>query len=289
MPSAEGGFRSTGRPAPVSACGARAATSNDPRIESGELWLKTRSVPPFFWELHRGLPRQGPGDNASTGRAFRAAGPLPRRPVVVDVGCGPGMQTLELARLLHSRVVALGNHAPFLRELTARAVDEVAELVDPLLGDARQLPFATNTVDLLWSEGAIYIVGFERGLRTWRPALRSDGVVAVSEATWLRTGAPDELRRFWDEGYPAMVGREDNARTAEQCGYRVLDQFTLPADAWWTHYYDPLVDRLREARAHHAGDEAASALVDAEELEIDMFRKYHDYYGYVFYVLKRVD
>ena len=249
-----------------------------------------QSVPPFFWELHRGLPRQGPGDNASTGRAFRAARPLPPRPVVVDVGCGPGMQTLELVRLLHSGVVALDNHAPFLRELTARAADvRVSELVTPLLGDARHLPVAANTVDLLWSEGTIYIVGFERGLRTWRPALRSDGVVAVSEAAWLRTGAPGELRRFWDEGYPAMVGREDNARTAEQCGYRVLAQFTLPADAWWTHYYDPLVDRVEEARARHAVDEQAGAILDAEEIEIDMFRRYHDYYGYVFYVLKRVD
>ncbi len=249
-----------------------------------------QAVPPFFWELHRGLPRQGPGDNASTGRAFGSVGPLPPRPVVVDVGCGPGMQTLELARLLHSRVVALDTHAPFLRELTARAADVgVAEHVTTLLGDARHLPVLTNTVDLLWSEGAIYIVGFERGLRTWRPALRSDGVVAVSEAAWLRAGAPDELRRFWEEGYPAMVGREDNARTAEQCGYRVLDQFTLPADAWWTDYYDPLVDRVEEARACHAVDEQAGAVLDAEELEIDMFRKYHDYYGYVFYVLKRED
>ncbi len=200
------------------------------------------------------------------------------------------MQTLALVRLLNSGVVALDNHEPFLRELAARAADgRAAGLVKPLLGDMRALPFAANTVDLLWSEAAIYIVGFERGLRTWRTTLRSDGVVAVSEAAWLRAGAPDELRRFWDEGYPAMVGREDNARTAERCGYRVLDQFTLPAAAWWTNYYDPLVDRLEAARARYADDDDACVILEGEALEVDLFRKYHEYYGYVFYVLKRED
>ena len=245
-------------------------------------------IPRVFWELHEGLPRQGPGDDEYTRRAFRAAGPLPPEPVVVDVGCGPGMQTLELARLSRSRVVAIDNHGPFLAELKERALREgVADLVEPRLGDMHDLQLASESVDLLWCEGAIYLIGFERGLAEWRPALRPRGAVAVTEAAWLKPGAPAELCEFWREGYPAMVSREENVRKAEGCGYRVLEHFALPAEAWWTHYYTPLGDRLAELRAHYSADEEALAVLDGEALEIDLFRKYHEYYGYVFYVLRR--
>lgn len=245
-------------------------------------------LPPIFWEVHAGLPRQGPGDNQQTRRAFRAVGALPADPVVVDVGCGPGMQTLELVRLVQRRVIAFDTHRPFLQELQRRAAGErLDHLVDARIGDMTDLPMAAGSVDLLWSEGAIYIIGFEQGLSTWRPLLRPGGVIAVTEATWLRSGAPDELTRYWSEAYPAMVDCEANIRTAERCGYQLLQQFALPADAWWTNYYDPLAVRLADRRARHSGDAEALACLDAEALEIDLFRKYHDYYGYVFYVVRR--
>lgn len=64
-------------------------------------------LPPPFFELHAGLARQGPGADAHTRRAFALVGDLPPAPVIVDVGCGPGMQTLELARLTRSTVHAV--------------------------------------------------------------------------------------------------------------------------------------------------------------------------------------
>jgi SAM-dependent methyltransferase len=210
--------------------------------------------------------------------------------VIVDLGCGPGMQTLELARLSNSRVVAIDNHEPFLRELTARAADEgLQDLVDVRVGEMQAPGFAPGSVNLLWCEGAIYIVGFENGLMTWRPMLGSRGNVAVTEAAWLAPGAPEELRRFWQEGYPAMASREENLPKAERCGYRVLEHFDLPAEAWWTHYYSPIERRLGEFRSRYAGNAEALAAIDAEAVEIDLFRRYHEYYGYVFYVLERVD
>ena len=248
------------------------------------------SFPPIFWEVHQGLPRQGPGADEHTRRAFRAIGGLPADPVVVDVGCGPGMQTLELARLVQSPVIAFDAHEPFLQELRQRATAEgLADLVDARAGDMGDLPLSARSVDLLWSEGAIYIIGFEPGLTVWRPLLKPEGAVAVTEATWLKGGAPDELRRFWNDAYPAMTDRDGNVRTVERCGYRLLQQFTLPAEAWWTHYYDPLSTRVADLRTRYAGDADALAGLDEEMQEIDLFRKYHDYYGYVFYVMRRQD
>lgn len=50
-----------------------------------------------FMELHHGLPRQSPGSDATTRHLLSLCGPLPERPRVLDLGCGPGRSALLLA------------------------------------------------------------------------------------------------------------------------------------------------------------------------------------------------
>jgi SAM-dependent methyltransferase len=198
------------------------------------------------------------------------------------------MQTLELARLSGGVVAAVDNHRSFLEELNRRArAAEIPDQVKTVQADMGALPFAPGSLDLLWSEGAIYIMGFEAGLRAWRPLLRPNGHIAVTEAAWIKEDPPEPLARFWAEGYPAMTTRQGNVRIAESCGYRVLDHFALPAEAWWTHYYTPMEERLPELRRRHAEDPDALAALDEEAKELDLHRDHGDYYGYVFYVLQR--
>ena len=61
----------------------------------------------YFMELYGALPRAGPGDNALTRKAFEMMEDLPPRPRILDIGCGPGMQTVELLRISGGTVVAL--------------------------------------------------------------------------------------------------------------------------------------------------------------------------------------
>ena len=75
----------------------------------------------YFYELFESLPRGGPGDNASTRKAWRMMAGVPAVPEILDIGCGPGMQTLELARLSKGRITALDNHQPFLDKLEREA------------------------------------------------------------------------------------------------------------------------------------------------------------------------
>jgi len=53
----------------------------------------------YFYELFEALPRGGPGDNRSTRRAFNTIPKLPEQPLILDIGCGPGVQTIELAKI----------------------------------------------------------------------------------------------------------------------------------------------------------------------------------------------
>jgi SAM-dependent methyltransferase len=242
-------------------------------------------LPPVFFEIHSGLNREGPGSRASTERAISLLPPLPERPDVLDIGCGPGEQTLVLAERVGGAIVAVDNHAPFLEQLTMAAdLLGLGERVQPRLGDMSALPFAPGSFDLLWAEGSIFILGAERALRLWRPLLREGGCLAFTEAVWLRDDPPDEVRDFWNAAYPEIATREQLADLLPRCGYELLESFALPESDWWDEYYTPITAKLPGLMEKHRGDEAAMEVLRMQEWEIEMFRKYAAYYGYVFYL-----
>ncbi|MFP2905639.1 SAM-dependent methyltransferase [Pyxidicoccus sp. 3LFB2] len=238
-----------------------------------------------FFTLYSELPRLGPGSDACTREALKRLPALPPSPRVVDMGCGTGRQTLVLAEALRTRILAVDLHRPYLDQLEreARARDLTA-LIDARQADMGALGLPSGSVDLLWSEGAIYHLGFGPGLRRWRPLLAQGGHVAVTECTWLTDARPAEAARFWAEGYPTMGTIADNRATAEAEGYTVLDTFTLPPSAWWDDYYSPLLQRVERLRPT-ADAELREACAFAEG-ETDLYRRHGDSYGYVFYLLR---
>jgi ubiquinone/menaquinone biosynthesis C-methylase UbiE len=46
---------------------------------------------------------------------------LPRKPRIIDIGCGPGMQTVELAKLSKGSIEVVDNHQPFLDQLRKKS------------------------------------------------------------------------------------------------------------------------------------------------------------------------
>jgi SAM-dependent methyltransferase len=238
-----------------------------------------------FFEVHSGLPREGPGDTASTRRAFARLRDLPARPRVLDLGCGPGAQTLELARLCAGEIFAVDNHGPFVEHLRRRALAEgLGDRVHPVLADMRSLPFEPGSFDLVWAEGSIYLLGFSRGLTEWRALLNERGHVAVTEVSWLKEKVPAELAAFWQEAYPGILSIPESQTAVREAGYELLASFTLPESAWWDPYYRPIEAKLPALEARYAGDPEALEVLAAERQEIALFRKYSDWYGYVFYV-----
>jgi len=244
-------------------------------------------LPKVFWELHSGFPRQGPGDNKSTKKAYIMLKDLRRNPCILDIGCGPGMQTIELAKLSHGHVVALDNHLPFLEELNKSANKEgVKDRIRTVKGDMFNLNYDNRNFYLIWSEGAIYIIGFEKGLREWRRLLTENGYLVVSELSWLRPDIPKEANAYMQEGYPAINIIEENLEVARNCGYQIVDSFVLPTKSWWDNYYTLIKAKIPSLKTKYSDDEEALEVIALEELEIEMFSKYSDYYGYVFYILQ---
>jgi ubiquinone/menaquinone biosynthesis C-methylase UbiE len=250
-------------------------------------------MPQIFYEVHSNLPREGPGGNESTIRAFNSLKNLPAKPRILDIGCGPGMQTIQLAKLSSGKIEALDNHQPFLDQLNLSAKkEELSNRIKTVKGDMFNLKYEKESFDLIWCEGAIFIIGFEKGLTEWRPLLANKGYLVVSELVWLRKDLPEELQSFMKEMYAGLEGSgvrsiEENIETAKKLGFQVLNSFTLPKKDWWD-YYSLIEVKLPSLKAKYKDDQEALQYFAIEEMEIEMYRKYSDYYGYVFYVLQKV-
>ncbi|MBW2455202.1 MAG: methyltransferase domain-containing protein [Deltaproteobacteria bacterium] len=249
-------------------------------------------VPQLFMDIYERLPRQGPGMAESTHRALKLLGELPAALRVADIGCGVGKQTIDLAAQLgpEAHITAVDFYDPFLAQLRSRAAELGLEgRISTQVGDMAQLDFEPASLDVIWSEGAIYLMGFGHGLQAWRPFLAPGGGLVVSEASWLRDDVPEPCRRFWEAEYPAITTAEQNVRTLEAAGYRSLGHFALPDDGWERDYYVPLRRELARLRAGAALGEEDHAVLASMDDEIRLFEQYSAYYGYVFYVMQRDD
>jgi SAM-dependent methyltransferase len=184
-------------------------------------------------------------------------------------------------------VVAVDLHAPFLGEVRDKAAREgVSSRVLPVHASMEALPFGPGTFDLVWCEGALYNVGFARGLEVSREVLKPGAILAATEAVWLIPDPPAEVRAWWEGEYPGITGVGANIRIIEESGFGLLGHFTLPARAWWG-YYEPIEERLATLRERHAGDPAALDVIDDAQVEIDMYRRFSHAYGYEFFVCHR--
>jgi len=252
--------------------------------------MSTEKFWTYFHEIYEDIPRQGPGDRESTERALAMLPPLTARQRILDIGCGSGTQTLDVARATGAQIVAVDNHPPFVSQLAGRIAGEgLGQRIAAHVGDMNDLPFPDTSFDAIWCEGAIFIIGFAKGLSAWRRLLVPGGHMVVSEFCWLRPDPPAEYRELFIDENSDAADVEARRKAVTSSGYRLLADFVLPDRGWWENYYVPLGQALARFRERHAGDREALEVADRSQREIDLYRKHTGVFGYVFFVMQKDD
>jgi cyclopropane fatty-acyl-phospholipid synthase-like methyltransferase len=242
----------------------------------------------YIYELCEALPRSGPGDNASTRHAFNAIPKFQTTPFILDIGCGQGMQTIELAKISNGKIVALDNHQTFLELLMQQAQEHgVAGNIVPLTISMLDMEFEKEAFDLIWSEGALYIMGFQNGLKRCYQLLRSEGYLALTELVYMVPDPPDELVEYFSVEYPDIKNIGENIKTIKEEGFRLVSNFTLPETSWLDNYYGPMEKELTRLGKKYKENAVASTVFKAFRNEIDFYRKYSKCYGYAFFVMQK--
>lgn len=240
----------------------------------------------FFLQFYADLERQGPGDDQLTRDILNLLTDLPQNPETIDMGCGSGAQTVVLAES-GCRVTAVDLYPEMVDQLQKRTQQGgLSAMITPLC--ASMDAYAPKSpVDLIWSEGAIYIIGFEKGLRKWHPHLKNGGYLVVSELTWLTDDPPERLQKYWNKEYPGMQNVAQNQKIIKRAGYRWLGSILLP-DAAWDIFHAPQKEKI--SRLHAAGslNPEEEEVLSAIEYEISMFEEFRGSCGYVFYLMQKV-
>lgn len=241
-------------------------------------------------DFHKDADRQGPGSNEDTLRALGFIDVDKKRHLkVADIGCGSGAQTIALAQNLNAEITAVDLFPEFLDKLNISAKNlGLQDKIVTLEKSMDDLPFDNDEFDLIWSEGAIYIIGFEDGIKKWKDYLKIGGYLALSEITWTTNSRPAEIEAHWEKEYPQIDTASNKMRVLEENGFSPVGYFYLPESSWINNYYKPMEERFDKFLSKHKNAELAQGIVDAEKDEIRKYRTYKDYLSYGFYVAKKV-
>ncbi len=241
-------------------------------------------------DLHKRAKRQGPGGEAETEKAIDLAMIDSSAPLrIADIGCGTGSSTLVLARLLNASITAVDFLPDFLEVLETKAEKlRVSEKISSLSCSMENLPFGDEEYDVIWSEGAIYNIGFEQGVRAWSRFLKTEGVLVVSEITWITAVRPSELEDYWEKAYPEIATASSKIGILEKHGYSPIAYFVLPEHCWLENYYRPLQSSFGDFLKRNDNSEKAQTIVAAEKWEIALYEKYKTHFSYGVYIARKL-
>lgn len=243
----------------------------------------------YFYEVFENIPRQGPGNFESTQKAFKKIIDLPPNAEILDIGCGKGVQTIHLASFCDAQIIAVDNHSYFLDCLKNEADSKgFKNRIECINADMNDLPFNKASFDLIWSEGSIFVIGMKTGLIKWKPFLRNSGYLVFSDLIWLSNERPLELSEYWEKECLYVMDIKESTSLINDLGYKMIDHFTLPKDAWINEYILPLEKTIHNLQLKNIGIKESYDVYNNIVTENNIIRKYYGLFGYEFFILQNI-
>lgn len=242
----------------------------------------------LIYEYFANTNRQGPGSPEETLKALSFINNLTEKSKIADIGCGTGGQTMVLGQNTSCEIIGVDSWKYFIDKLNLEAKNKnLQDRVIGIVGDMGNLPFQKEEFDLIWSEGAIYNIGFERGLSEWRKYLKQGGYIAVTENTWFSDERPDEIQHFWQNAYSEIDTIPNKVAQMQKAGYLPIATYMLPETVWIDYY--AVTKKLQELfLKKYKGNKTAEEFITSQRYEAELYKKYKAYYGYMFYIGKKM-
>ena len=186
---------------------------------------------------------------------------------ILDVGCGSGIPTMELARLSNGEIIGLDVNQDLLDILAAKIKKSgLSDRVKVVNCSILDMEFPNESFDIIWSEGSIFIIGFKRGLQEWKRFLKPNGFLVVHDE---KGNIKKKLEQI------------------SICGYELLGYFPLSGDTWWTEYFAPLEKLISDTQIRYSDDHGVLGELQNAQREIDMFKKNPEQNSSVFFIMKK--
>jgi ubiquinone/menaquinone biosynthesis C-methylase UbiE len=242
----------------------------------------------IIYDFFSKTERQGPGSPEETLKALGFIGGLTEKSKIADIGCGTGGQTMVLGENTTCEIIGVDVCPDFINQFNQKAqIKNLQNRVKGVVGNMNNLPFQEKELDLIWSEGAIYNIGFERGLNEWRKFLKQGGYIAVTENTWFTEERPEEIQNFWQKAYPEIDTISNKVAQMQKAGYLPIATYMLP-ETIWTDYYSWQTKRRESFQKKYHGNNCIEEFVASMRYEAELYYKYKAYYGYMFYIGKKL-
>jgi SAM-dependent methyltransferase len=240
-------------------------------------------------EYFSGLERQGPGSPDVTIKALSFIDGLTDESRIADIGCGTGGQTMVLAQHTPGKITGIDLFQGFIDSFNNNAaLLNLQGRVKGVTGSMENIPFLEEELDLIWSEGAIYNIGFERGVNEWKRFIKTGGFIVVTEASWFTENRPVEIDTFWKGAYPEIDTIPVKIAQLQKAGYISVAVFILPEYCWTENFYVQQIPLQEKFIAKHSGNKMAENLVAYQRMEAQLYDRYKEYYGYAFYIGKKI-
>ena len=242
----------------------------------------------LIYEYYSTIERQGPGSPEVTIKALSFIDNLTNESKIVDIGCGTGGQTIVIANHTPGYITGIDLSPIFINIFNVNSQKlNLQNRVNGIVGSMDNLPFQNEELDLIWSEGAIYNIGFQRGINEWYKFLKKGAFLAVSEASGFTQERPVEIDEFWNNEYPEIDTISNKVTQMEKAGYIPIATFVLPENCWTENFYVPQVSAQEKFLQKYVGNKTAEELVENQRHEAELYYKYKEFYGYVFYIGKK--
>jgi ubiquinone/menaquinone biosynthesis C-methylase UbiE len=201
-----------------------------------------------------------------TRRAFNVL-PKIEYPQILDIGCGSGVPTIALAVLSQGHIIGVDIDQIQLNQLLQKVNNlGLSSRIKVINRSMLDLDFAEESFDVIWAEGTIAVIGFEKGIKAWRHFLKPGGFLVVH----------DDLGNL-----------AEKLEHVSSNGYVLIDHFVMNESIWWNEYYSLLEKKLKNMHQKHTGDHKLKEMLDSDQREVDGFNKNPELYRSVFLIMQK--